>query len=204
MRDYPASQRAASLQTHTTSTANSRRTSVEPHPQDIRKVLRSLTARAAVLPAVVLADAEMSEVTAADEASGELLDRICTRRLRDLRNFVRRYRGALFTVHLVCRPVAAERVKALLGVPALYHSTGSAGRLHVCYPVAGAAPRQIVVPAQGEIYAWAGHTIDFRGSSRTREIVRDTLLVVTVRPEPLSTLPAPPARGSTPQLPLAL
>jgi hypothetical protein len=179
-------------------------TLAEHAPQEMRKVLRSLTARAAILPAVVLGNTESTEITATDDATGELLDRICTRRLPDLRKFVRKYRGALITLHVWCRPVAAERVKALLGAPALYHSAGSAGRLLVCYPVAGAAAREIIVPAHDEIYAWAGHTVDFRGGPRTREIVSDTLLVVTVRPDSPRTVWPPPARGGTPQLPIAL
>jgi hypothetical protein len=176
----------------------------EPAAQETRRVLRSLTARAAVLPAVVLGDTERTEITASYEATGELLDQICTRRLRVLRNFIRRYRGALFTLHVVCRPVTAQRVKVVLGAPALYDSRDSGDRLRICYAGAGPPPREIIVLARGRIYAWCGLSVSFSGGPRSREIIREALFVVTVRPEPPRTLRPPPACGSALQLSLAL
>jgi hypothetical protein len=155
-----------------------------------------------VLPAVILSDTQATEITAIDEATGALLNRLCTPRLPDLRKFARRHRGALFTLHVWCRPVVAERVKAMLGVPTLYDSTASGGRLHIFYPGDGAAPREIIVLADGEIYAWCGLSVSFPSRQGRREIIRDVLLVITVRPEAPRRLRPPPARGSTPQLPL--
>jgi hypothetical protein len=175
----------------------------EPAAQEIRRVLRSLTARAAILNAAVLGDTETIEIIATDEVTGALLDRACTRGVRDLSRFVRRNRGALFTLHVWCRPVLAERVKAVLGAPALYDSMASGGRVRISYPAAGAAARKMIVPANGETYVWCGPTVSFPHDKSERAIIRDVLLVVTVRSDAPRNLRPSSARGSTPQLPHA-
>jgi hypothetical protein len=168
------------------------------------KLLRALTSRSCILDAGLLRGAENIEITAAEPRTGVVLNSICTRRLLVAQNFIRRNRRALFTLHVSCAPVIAERVQVVLGGPALYDSTASDGRFHISYPAPCAAMREIVRFPHSLICAWCGVTVRFPRDPYGRATIRDAVIVVTVRPEPSRSRRRPPACGSAPQLPLAL
>jgi hypothetical protein len=152
------------------------------------------------LEASSLRGSEEIEITAWDRRTGALLDGACTTRLPELKKLVRRNRQALFTLRIWARPAMAHRLCSALGVPWLYDSSHSGERLRISIPLTADAKREITIAAEAETYAWHGVSIHFPRDRWQRATLRDTLLVLTVRPAARRQLKARELRRTAPQL----
>ena len=144
---------------------------------ELQRTVRILDSRSRILDAKLLAEAREIELSADYVSIGKDTDRINTAVPKDLKSFVRRNRGARFTLRICTRRDSTKPIHDALGEPGYAEAFARPTRVRLG-ALGGGSIRIAFFIAKGSVSAWLGVTVRFPRDPNGSAVIRDAFIIL--------------------------